>query len=73
MAKKDQLRGLRTGTVINVTSRAQEKDIDLALKNVVEQLHTFAPIALIHEKEWKLEAICSHLRTHYPAILTSFR
>lgn len=68
MAKKDQLRGLRTGTVINVTSRAQEKDIDRALKRVVQNLQKFAPIALIHEKEWKLAAICTHIRKHFPDV-----
>ncbi len=59
MAKKDQLRDLRTGTVINTTSKAQEKDIDRALKKVVESLHKFAPIALVHDRQWKLDAICA--------------
>ena len=65
MAKRDQLRGLRTGTVINVTSKAQEKDVDRALKLVVEQLRAFAPLALIHNKEWKLDAIVAHLKKHF--------
>lgn len=65
MAKRDQLRELRAGTVINVTSRAQEKDIDRALKSVVSQLQAFAPIALIHNREWKLTKIVEHLKKHF--------
>jgi type II restriction enzyme len=68
MAKKDQLRELRSGTVINKTSKGQEKDIDRALQKVVDRLRKFAPIALVHEKEWKLEAICNHLRKHFPDV-----
>jgi len=65
MAKRDQLRELRAGTVINVTSKAQEKDIDRALKSVVSQLQAFAPIALVHNREWKLSTIVSHLKKHF--------
>lgn len=68
MAKKDQLRELRSGTVINKTSKAQEKDIDNALKIVVERLRKFENIALLHEKEWKLKAICAHLQKHFPDV-----
>jgi len=68
MAKKDQLRELRFGTVINKTSKGQEKEIDHALKQVVERLRKFAPIALEHTKEWKLDAICNHLRKHFPDV-----
>lgn len=68
MANSDQLRVLRTGTVINLTSRAQEKDIERALKRVVERLRDFAPIALVHSKEWKLDAICARLRRHFPDV-----
>lgn len=65
MAKKDQLRELRSGTVINRTSKRQEKDIDRALKLAVEKLRKFSHVALVHDKEWKLEAICRHLRAHF--------
>jgi type II restriction enzyme len=68
MAKKDQLRELRTGTVINTTSKAQEKDIDRALNKVVEKLRKFSPIALVHNKEWRLEAIVAHLKKHFPDV-----
>jgi len=65
MAKKDQLRELRSGTVINVTSKAQEKDINRALKNVVGRLHSEWPIALVHVKQWKLCDIVAHLKKHF--------
>jgi type II restriction enzyme len=68
MAKRDQLRSLRTGTVINRASKTQEKDIDRALRKVVEKLQKFAPIALVHDRQWKLEAICEHLRSHFPDV-----
>jgi len=38
MARKHQLRGQRTGTVINVTSKKQESDIIKALRQVEERL-----------------------------------
>lgn len=68
MAKKDQLRELRSGTVINRTSKAQEKDVDRALKRVVKSLSSFSPIALLHEKEWKLEDIVAHLNKNFPDV-----
>lgn len=68
MAKKDQLRELRFGTVINKTSKGQEKEVDLALKIVVDRLRQFSPIAMAHDKEWKLSAICDHLKKHFPEV-----
>jgi len=51
MAKKDQLREIRTGTVINVTSRKQETEVIQALYGVVDYLsQKFGKkIALLHE------------------------
>lgn len=68
MAKKDQLRGLRTGTVINTTSKTQEKDINRALTKVVGKLHAMTPVALLHQKQWKLCEIVTHLEKHFPDI-----
>jgi len=65
MAKRDQLRALRKGTVINVTSKAQEKDINRALTKVVEKLQAEFDIALVHQKQWQLRDIVEHLRKHY--------
>ena len=66
MAKKDQLRELRAGTVINVTSKKRKReDIDQALKKVVTKLRGMSPIALRHGKEWKLRDIVAHLKLHF--------
>lgn len=51
-----------------MASKAQEKDIDRALKKVVDRLQKFSPVALTHHKEWNLDAICAHLRKHFPDV-----
>jgi len=68
MAKKDQLRELRTGTVINVTSKKQETQVIQALHLVVEYLsEKFGKrIRLSHESQWYLKDIVSELRHTYP-------
>lgn len=67
MAKKDQLREQRTGTVINITSKKQETEIIQALK-VVESIITtnFSNIVLYHEKQWLLKHIVQELKSSYP-------
>lgn len=65
MAKRDQLRSLRSGTIINTTSKTQEKHITLALEKVVAQLQASSPVALHHEREWKLCDIVAHLKKHF--------
>lgn len=68
MAKKEQLRHQRTGTVINVTSRQQETDIIKALKkvetNIVEKFAN--RIVLCHEKQWYLKDIVEDLKFTFP-------
>ena len=51
MAKKDQLRELRTGTVINTTSQKQETEVIKALTRVVEYLgEAFGKrVVLVHQ------------------------
>ncbi len=68
MAKKEQLRVLRAGTVINTTSKRQEKDIAVALQAVIERLGRAHPITLVHEREWRLCDIVEHLRRHFPEV-----
>ncbi|MGQ9733289.1 MAG: EcoRI family type II restriction endonuclease [Candidatus Zipacnadales bacterium] len=67
MARKHQLRELRTGMVINVTSKKQESDIIRALQQVVEHLdRKFGKkISLAHEKQWYLKDIVAELRNTY--------
>lgn len=68
MARKSQLRGQRTGTVINVTSKKQESDIIQALGQVVTHLEQgFGKrISLCHQKQWYLKDIVAELRHAYP-------
>lgn len=67
MAKKHQLRELRAGTVINVTSVKQETDVIKALRNVEAHLKERYPgVTLRHDKKWDLAAIVSRLSQVFP-------
>mgnify|MGYP000063216348 CR=1 FL=1 len=70
MARKDQLRQQRAGTVINVTSKKQESDITKALQQVVTHLQGKfgTTISLVHEKQWYLKDIVAELRHVYPDV-----
>ena len=52
MAKKDQLREIRTGTIINVTSQKQETEIIQALIRVVEYLVRKFNKKVVEEKRY---------------------
>ena len=68
MARKDQLRQQRSGTVINVTSKKQESDVIKALRNVETHLNRkfSGRISIAHEKQWHLKDIVAELRSSYP-------
>ncbi len=68
MARKDQLRKQRAGTVINVTSKQQETDIIQALLTVVDHIsgRFQTGVSLTHEKQWYLKDIVAELRRTYP-------
>ena len=70
MADSDRLRGQRTGTIINATSKQQEKDIIKALYRVVDYLgDKFGTrIVLAHKKRWHLKDIVNELRQTYPDV-----
>lgn len=70
MARKDQLRKQRAGTVINVTSKKQESEVMQALLQVVEYLSRKfdKKIALIHQKQWYLKDIVAELQHSYPDV-----
>lgn len=67
MAKKHQLRQLRSGTVINVSSHKQESDVIKALQQVVEHLaEKFGQkIVIAHETQWYLHDIVEELKHTY--------
>lgn len=68
MAKKDELRQIRAGTIINVTSKKQEDEVIQALIRVVAYLgrQFNKKVALVHQKRWLLKDIVSELRHTYP-------
>jgi len=69
MAKSDQLRQLRAGTVINRTSKRQEKDIVVALREVEQRLSAAYPNLKLHYiSQWLLRDIVDKLRQLYPDI-----
>ncbi len=68
MARKQQLREQRTGTLINLTSKKQETRVGKALLSVVGRLQSEYPVTLRHERQWKLADIVARLRVLFPAI-----
>lgn len=69
MAKKHQLRHLRAGTVINVTSSKQETDVIQALATVENYLNDQYPsVRLRHDKIWSLSDMVERLRKHFPTV-----
>ena len=70
MAKKGELRAIRAGTIINVTSKKQETEVIQALVRVVDFLtHEFGKkISLVHDKQWYLRDIVEELRYTYPDV-----
>lgn len=70
MARSNQLRVQRAGTIINVTSRQQETTLIKALNKVVEHLNDkFSKrIILAHENQWYLKDIVGELRYCFPDV-----
>jgi len=68
VAKKDQLRKQRRGTVINAASRKQESDLFQAMMQVEKHvIGKFGSDLIIgHKKQWNHEDIVSELRKTYP-------
>lgn len=69
MAKKAQLRRLREGTVINATSKFQEKELGKVVLRIMDKLHDdFPGIRLQLDTTWKLADIVKSLQLHFPDI-----
>ncbi|MBI3996906.1 MAG: hypothetical protein HY352_04535 [Candidatus Omnitrophica bacterium] len=70
MAKKEELRRLRTGTIINATSKEQETDLIKALKKTVKYLLTKfgKKIVVVHERKWLLKDIVRELKRAFPDV-----
>ena len=72
MAKSDQLRQTRAGTVINTTSRKQESDVYLALTSVMEKIAAAYGLRLHHDLNWHLKYVVDNLRKNYPEEVFSY-
>lgn len=68
MSRKIDLRKLRSGTVINTTSKKQESDLGIALQHVVDRIRSQFEVELYHESQWKLSDIVTNLRESFPTI-----
>lgn len=66
MAKKNQLRETRAGTVINVTSKKQESDVYQALQKVIEGISYNYGLRLHHDPLWHLKYIVDNLHKNLP-------
>ena len=68
MARKNQLRTQRAGTVINATAKQQESDIIKALHKVIGELELKfgTRVHFIHEKQLYLHKIVAELKDLYP-------
>ena len=69
MARKNQLRRQRTGTVINATSKQQEKEIVRALTKTATHLDgKFPNFTFEHNKQWGCQAIVHELVDTFPEV-----
>lgn len=69
MSKKYDLRVQRANTIINKTSKRQEKVLDKSLVDIVLNLQkSFPGIVLEHESQIYLKDIVEYLRLNYPSI-----
>jgi type II restriction enzyme len=72
MAKREQLRALRAGTVINTNSNKMEKDLIKALKKSVDLVQSQYEVALEHVTQIHLSEITKTLEKADPTIQYKF-
>lgn len=65
MAKKAQLRETRAGTVINLTSTGQEREIYQSLLLIMNELQSAYNLHLHHDLSWRLHSIVDTLRRNF--------
>jgi len=68
MAKREQLRETRAGTVINTKSKKQESLLVKALKEAVESILAEFRVTLTHKSDVLLRDIVSELRSRFPEV-----
>lgn len=73
MAKREDLRRTRKGTVINVSSQKMEGLLAQALVATIERIESEFPVTLVHESKVYLSTIVNHLRTAFPDVDFDYR
>jgi type II restriction enzyme len=68
MAKREDLRATRSGTVINVSSRKMESKLMIAVVLVIEKLEAKFDLKFEHQQKVFLKEITSHLSHAFPEI-----
>jgi type II restriction enzyme len=68
MARKEDLRKQRAGTVINLTSKKQETVLGDALEDTVTGLLQEFQVELHHQPDWLLRDIVETLRAEFPDV-----
>jgi len=69
MARKDDLRRLREGTIINYTSSRQEKELSRAIRMIDEKIQAkFPGIQLAFATQWFLKDVIKDLKARFPDI-----
>ncbi|HEX5527730.1 MAG TPA: EcoRI family type II restriction endonuclease [Solirubrobacterales bacterium] len=68
MSRKADLRLQRTGTVINMTSSAQETKLGKALKAVIARIEGEFAVRLQHDRDWRLHGIVQGLADDFPDV-----
>ena len=68
MAKSDQLRLTRAGTVINKTSTGQEKEVIEALRNVEKKITDEFDVTLDYISQWHVKDIVADLKPAFPKV-----
>ena len=73
MSKKLELREQRAGTVINRTSKKQEKDLDKAIKKAVDELGDKYPYLVFeHKTHVKLSDVVDRIAQSFPKVDTKY-
>ncbi len=72
MSKRDDLRGTRKGTVINVDSSKMENRLTAALQEVTEKLPAHIQSKLEHNQSVYINQIAQNLNNNYPELDIDF-
>jgi type II restriction enzyme len=73
VAKREDLRKTRKGTIINFHSKKMENTLGIALTKTVERIEEEFAVTLVHEPKVFLKTIVTHLRDAYPDIDFAYR